>query len=319
MAPGRFRPGATSRIIGPTGNKVQPQGDDQLFFGVIERTQFGDVSALWATWSRSRVIGYGVHIFVVRGVMIDTGFPGVANEMRRVIANLRSRGATLRGAMLTHHHEDHAGNLRLLVDAGVPVAMDAETLERVRQPGRIGFYRHFTWKVMPPLLQTVTPFTDDTLSLIPTPGHCSNHHSVWDAETGTCFAGDLYLGARVRVAHSYEDPRAHVDSLRRIIARDPARVFCAHRGFVDRGVARLRAKADWIDELIGRVEQRLDAGQSDEQVRRELLGRLGRTHFMSAGDYSPRNLITAIRNTRPNGSAVGTDPTAPPSAPRAHQ
>jgi len=281
---------------------------------VIERTQIGDVSVLWATWPRSRAIGYGVHVFVVRGVMIDTGFPGVARDLREAIASFR-----LRGAMLTHHHEDHAGNLQQLVDAGVPVAMDADTLARVRQPGRIGWYRHFTWKAMPLLTGAVTPFADDTLSLVATPGHCSNHHCVWDADTGTCFTGDLYLGARVRVAHSYEDPRAQVQSLRTIIARNPARVFCAHRGLVDHGVARLQTKVDWLDELIGLVEQRLDAGHSAEQVRRELLGRLGSTHVFSAGDYSPRNLIAAIRKTRPNGSDNVTGSSAKPSAPRAHQ
>ena len=300
---------------------------------MIEQTQFGDVSALWATWPRSRFLGYGVHVFVVRGVMIDTGFPGVASEMREVIASLRPRGATsrgatlrgaaLRGAMLTHHHEDHAGNLQQLVDAGVPVSMDAETLARVRQPGRIGLYRHFTWKAMRSLKGAVTPFTDDALSLIPTPGHCRNHQCVWDANTGTCFLGDLYLGVRVRVAHSYENPRAHVQSLRSIIARNPARVFCAHRGLIDHGVARLQAKADWIDELIGVVEQRLDVGQSVEQIRREFFGRLSSTHFISAGDYSPRNLVTAIRDTRTNGSKTDAIAVAniigTPSAPRAHQ
>lgn len=300
---------------------------------MIAQTQFGDVSALWAAWPRSRVIGYGVHVFVVRGVMIDTGFPGVASEMREVIASLKSRGATqrgatqrgatLRGAMLTHHHEDHAGNLQLLVDAGVAVAMDAETLARVRQPGRIGLYRHFAWRAMRALKGAVTPFADDALSLVPTPGHCPNHHSVWDANTGTCFLGDLYLGVRVRIAHAYENPRAHVQSLRSIIARKPARVFCAHRGLIEHGVARLQAKADWIDEMIGVVEQRLDAGQSVEQVCREFLGRLGSTHFISAGDYSPRNLVTAIRDTRTNGSETDANAVAniigTPSAPRAHQ
>lgn len=246
--------------------------------------------------------------------MVDTGFPGVASAMRDVITNLRPRGA-----FLTHHHEDHAGNVQQLVQSGVPVAMDVETLAHIQQPGRIGLYRHFTWKAMRPFTAAVTPFADDELSLVPTPGHCRNHHSVWDAETGTCFTGDLYLGVKVRVAHSYENPRAHVQSLRSIVARCPARVFCAHRGLIDNGVAKLRAKADWLEELIVRVEARLDNGCSIREIRAELLGPLGSTHFISRGDYSPVNLITAIRDTRPNGSENNDALIATPSVPHAHQ
>ena len=269
--------------------------------------------ALWATWPRSRSIGYGVHAYLVRGVMIDTGFPGIGPAMRDLLTSV-----PLRGAMLTHHHEDHAGNVNLLVDAGVPVAMDAATHARVREPGRIGVYRHFTWKSMKPMRAAITPFTDDDLLLVPTPGHCSNHHAIWDAQTGTCFTGDLYLGVKVRIAHSYENPYAQVQSLRDIIAKNPARVFCSHRGFIENGVSMLQAKTDWLQELIGRAEHRFDEGRSDDEIRQELLGKLGSTHYFSFGDYSPRNLITAIRNARQ--MAVTTDGSAVRLfAPRAHR
>ena len=266
------------------------------------------------TWPRSSWTGYGVHVYVVRGVMIDSGFPGVADDIQEAVARFRPRGA-----MLTHHHEDHAGNVQQLVKRGIPIAMDDETLARVRRPGRIGLYRHFTWKAMPRLRAAVTPFIDDELSLLPTPGHCGNHHSVWDERTGTCFTGDLFLGVKVRVAHSYENPRVHVQSLRNVIARNPSRMFCAHRGHVENGVSMLQAKVNWLEETIGLVEQRLDEGLTDRQIQRDLLGPLGQTHFISLGDYSPVNLVTAIRKTRPIGGGKDVIRLATPSAPRAHQ
>ncbi|MEP6834652.1 MAG: MBL fold metallo-hydrolase [Gemmatimonas sp.] len=287
---------------------------------MIEETRFGDVTALWLSWPRSAWAGYGVHVFVVRNVMIDTGFPGVAPEMRYAVDRFRPYGA-----FLTHHHEDHAGNVQLLAERGVPIATDTETLARVRKPGRIGLYRHFTWKAMRRLKSTLTPFEDDRLSLIPTPGHCSNHQVVWDEHTGTCFTGDLFLGVHVRVAHSYENPREHVRSLRSVLVRNPARVFCAHRGHIENGVTMLQSKVDWMEETIGVIEQRIDDGQSDRHIQRELLGPLGRTHFISAGDYSPVNLVTAIRKTRPNDSSRSATAngspsvSASPSAPRARQ
>jgi ribonuclease/clavin/mitogillin len=259
---------------------------------VIERTEFGDVLSLRASWPRSRWVGYSVHLFVVRGVLVDTGFPGMGRELRPLLVELRPRGV-----MLTHHHEDHAGNVQLLAERGIPLQMDKETEKWVRTPGSIGLYRHITWKAMRPLTGAYTSFDDPYIERIATPGHCSNHHSVWDAQTGSLFAGDLYLGVKVRVAHSYEDPRAQVQSLREMAARNPERVFCAHRGLVPNGATMLRAKADWMETLIARIDARIDNGEGDERIRREVIGPLGSTHYFSAGDYSPLNLVRAIRKT----------------------
>ncbi|MGV3708496.1 MAG: MBL fold metallo-hydrolase [Gemmatimonas sp.] len=261
---------------------------------MIERTVFGDVLALRASWPRSRWVGYSVHLFVVRGVLIDTGFPGMGQELRPLVEQQQ-----LRGALLTHHHEDHAGNVQMLAERGLPLQMDAETEQWVRSPGSIGLYRHITWKAMRPLTGPFTRFDDSSLALVSTPGHCRNHHSVWDAETGTLFAGDLYLGVKVRVAHVYENPRAQVQSLRAMAARNPERVFCAHRGLVPNGASMLRAKADWMESLIANVESRIERGDGDQRICRATIGPLGSTHYFSAGDYSPLNLVRAIRNTRP--------------------
>ncbi|MEO7996819.1 MAG: MBL fold metallo-hydrolase [Gemmatimonadaceae bacterium] len=246
------------------------------------------------TWPRSRIIGYSVYAFLVRGVLVDNGFPGAARDARALITHLRPRGA-----FVTHHHEDHAGNTELLAKSGVPLAMDSQTLTLLQHPDAIGPYRHFMWKATPPVVSSVIPFTDDALSLIHTPGHCSNHHSVWDESTGTLFAGDLFLGVKVRMAHAYENPRQHVQSLRAVIARNPDRMFCAHRGFVANGTSMLRAKADWIEHLVAKTDKLIDDGRTDREIRKELIGSLGSSHFISAGDYSPVNLVAAIRRTRP--------------------
>lgn len=281
--------------------------------------------ALRLAWPRSQFAGYDVSVFVVRGALIDCGFPGIARQFRKLVLDLKPRGA-----FITHHHEDHAGNVQMLAGFGIPIATDAVTTSLLRQPAPIGAYRHFMWKAAPPLRTTIVPFTDHWLSLVPTPGHCSNHHSVWDESTGTLFAGDLFLGVKVRVAHPTEHPRQHVESLRAMAARQPARLFCAHRGFVPNAARVLSAKADWLEELIVRAEEGLEAGLTDAAIRRDLIGPLGTAHFISAGDYSPNNLIACIRKTRhdpvvPANVAEATvdapsdAPNAVPFAPRAHQ
>ncbi|MFN8580568.1 MAG: MBL fold metallo-hydrolase [Gemmatimonadaceae bacterium] len=81
-----------------------------------------------------------------------------------------------------------------------------------------------------PLVSPTETFAPDDLELRSAPGHSPDHHVVWDASTGTLFSADLFIGVRVRVAHSYENPRQIVTSLRTAGAsRAPDRMFDAHR------------------------------------------------------------------------------------------
>ena len=280
---------------------------------MIDSTLHDDVTALRLTWWRSRMIRYAVHVFVVRGVLIDTGFPAGADD---VLAIARER--KIRGAIVTHQHEDHAGNVEPLARAGIPLGIDHRTQQVVARPHSIGLYRHFTWRAMPVLRSPFERFADPSLVPMHTPGHSIDHHVVWDAHTDTLFAGDLFLGVKVRVAHAYEDPRALAESLRGMIARRPARLFCAHRGFVPDGASALAAKADWLEDIIARADALVRVGASATEIRARLFGRRGWIHWMSAGDYSPDNLVRAI--VRGSDATTGVTAAAParddPAAPQ---
>jgi glyoxylase-like metal-dependent hydrolase (beta-lactamase superfamily II) len=256
---------------------------------VIEHTRHDDVDQCKLTWWRSRLIGFAVHVFIVRDVLIDTGFPAVAHEVTAL-----ARSHRVRGALVTHQHEDHAGNVEPLAAAGVPLGMSAATREIVSRPQSIGFYRRFTWRSMPPLAASDAQFAEESLELVPTPGHSADHHAVWDHRTDTLFAGDLFLGVKVRVAHSYEQPRQLVASLRAMAGRRPRRVFCAHRGLVQQGASALTAKADWLDDVIERIGTLHVSGADATEIRQRVLGNRRLAHWFSAGDYSPDNIVRAV-------------------------
>lgn len=257
----------------------------------IER--HGDVVRV-RLWSRvSAAAGYDVSVYLTRGLLIDTGFPHVAPEIARLLGEWAPRGA-----LVTHWHEDHAGNVPMLAARGVPLAMAPATLERLRERPPIRLYRHVTWGQTPPLSSAPAPLVHDGLELLPTPGHSADHHVVWDRERGTLFGGDLFLGVKVRIAHPGEDPRALVASLRRAAALRPERLFDAHRGLVPDAAAALAAKAEWHAELIGQVDAKIDAGWSDRAIRRALLGGESLPGWLSGGDYARINFVRAVRRTR---------------------
>lgn len=243
---------------------------------------------------RSRLVGLTVSAYVVRGVLIDSGFPDVGPELERWIG----AGAPLRGALLTHFHEDHAGNADRIARRAIPLGGATATLEALRAPEPIALYRRFTWGVPAALARPVVRFAPEDLALVPTPGHSADHHAIWDPQEGTLFAGDLFLGTRVAVAHDTEDPRALVQSLRAAVALGPRRVFDGHRGLLPNASAALARKAEWLEALIGRIDDFAGRGWEAPAIRRATTGREGLARYFSEGEYSKDNFIRAVLATR---------------------
>jgi glyoxylase-like metal-dependent hydrolase (beta-lactamase superfamily II) len=253
--------------------------------GVVTRAEFST--------PRTRLVGYSVSVYLVDGVLIDAAFPAIRKEFGRWVESVRPAGA-----LITHKHEDHAGNVSSLAKLGVPVGMAVETLAALRDPGPIGMYRKLVWQKMRPLRRELTPFDAPQLQLIPTPGHSPDHHAVWDAERRILFGGDLFLGVKVRVAHPGESPRDLARSVRSAAALSPLHLFDAHRGEIKTPVAALTAKAGWIEDMIAAIDARIDAGDDDETIRDELLGGEEIAGYFSLGDYSRGNFVRSVRRTR---------------------
>jgi glyoxylase-like metal-dependent hydrolase (beta-lactamase superfamily II) len=257
----------------------------------IER--HGDVTRYEMSSVASRLIGYSASAFLVRGALVDCGFHGVQRDIVALLARERPRGV-----LITHYHEDHAGNVESVARLGISIEASAATLARLRSPEPIRLYRRVTWGAAPPLVSPVAPFEVDDLTLLPAPGHSADHHVVWDAREGTLFGGDLYLGVKVRVAHPGENPRVLARTLRTIAALGPARLFDAHRGFVANPAPLLAAKADWTEETIAAIERRIEAGAADSAIVRELFGGESLPGYLSGGDYSRTNFVRAVRGGR---------------------
>ena len=259
---------------------------------IVTVERFGDVLRLELRSAAGRAIGLSVSAYVVRGIMIDTGFH---RARAAVLDAVRSLG--VRGAIITHSHEDHAGNVAMLAGQGIPLLMRADTEATLRQRPGIRRYRRVFWGHPPALTARLTPFDPTGLQCFHTPGHSSDHQVVWDSETHTLFSGDLWLGVRARVLHSTEDPYVTLDSLQRAKALQPARMFDAHRGLVARPVDALDAKIRWLENIMAEIERRVAEGWSDRAIVRHVLGGEELAALISRGDYARRNLVRAVRRT----------------------
>jgi ribonuclease/clavin/mitogillin len=242
------------------------------------------------TSAAGQAAGIGVSVHVLRGVMIDCGF----HRARRVVSDaVRTLG--VRGAIVTHYHEDHAGNVGMLAQLGVPVLLRADTEATLRERWSIRLYRRAVWGTPPTLVGAVTPFAAEGFECIHTPGHSADHQIVFDRETGTLFSGDLWLGVRARIVHASENLRQIVESLRIAAALNPERMFDAHRGLVAHPVKSLDAKAEWMTNTIGEIERAIAAGASDAQIVKRVLGGEEFAALISGGEYARVNFVKSVR------------------------
>ena len=258
---------------------------------MIEIQRFENVERIrMASWG-SRVAGMDVSAYLVDGILIDSGFP----HARRALARFLDERPVV-GAMLTHYHEDHAGNAELLTARGIPLAMHDLTRQRLREPAAIRAYRRLVWGTPRPLARTTPAFADASrLLFLFTPGHSPDHQIVWDPARATLFSGDLWLGVRARVMHSAENPFRIIESLRAARALGPTRMFDAHRGEVRDPLTALSAKIDYLEETIAAIQAKVAEGWGDRAILRDVLGGDEPVAIASGGEYSRLNLVRAVR------------------------
>ena len=260
------------------------------FRPMIELQRFGDVERVRLASLGSRIAGLDVSAYLVRGILVDSGFPHARDALASFLAE-----RSVAGAMLTHYHEDHAGNAELLAARGIPLAMHQTTLARLRAPSPIRVYRHLVWGTPSPLASTVQSLEQPPLQFVFTPGHSPDHQIVWDPERATLFSGDLWLGVRSSVMHVSENPFRIIESLRAVLALHPERMFDAHRGPVRDPIPALAAKINYLEETIAAVAAKLASGWSDQAILRAVFGGDEAVARFSGGEYSRLNFVRAVR------------------------
>ena len=260
---------------------------------MIERIEHADVEGIRVGRFASQINTTCI-VYRLGSTVIDTGPPNQWRTVRRFLAERQ-----VDRVVVTHHHEDHAGNL-----ARAGRAFEAEVLAPAGglEPLARGFplkpYQHLVWgrprRVRP---ATVGGEIDlgggRTLRPVAAPGHSADMTCFLDAERGWLFTGDLYISSRTRYLRADEDLGAQLESLRRILELDFDTVFCSHRGVVAAGKEALAAKLRFLEELCERVRHLRREGRSVGEITRALLGREDLMSFLTGFHFSKRHLIAA--------------------------
>ncbi len=276
------------------------------FGAVIESFHFGEVRYFRMARAFLGRALYWTGVYFVDGLLVDTGPPNIQREVRRLFREL-----PVRQCVTTHHHEDHSGNhdlLRALLHV-TPLAQRAGVARLAEPDMQPQLYRRAAWGVPAPArAEPVGEWLETPnfrFRVIPTPGHAEDHIALYEPDRGWLFSGDLYLASRLRYLRADEDIYAMLDSLRRVLALEPGTLFCQHRGCVEDGAAKLRAKLDFLTGLRDRVLELHRRGWNQREIVRALPGSDWFWRFCTQDHFSKLNFVRAFLSPRP---AAGPHP-----------
>lgn len=258
--------------------------------------------------------GFGVNTkaacYRIGRTLIDTGPPNQWRSVRRFVTEQDDEHGIDR-VLVTHHHEDHAGNaarLQELLD--VPVYAPEASLEHLREGYTQETYRWLVWgRPRPveadPVPETLTLADDTSLRTLPAPGHSDDMVCYLAEEHGLLFGADLYVTRRPQYLRFDEHVPRLIESIHTVLERDFETVLCGHRGVVEDGRRALKEKVKYMEALCGVVQRRYRSDKlSVPEITDEILGREGMLYWMSGGDFSKRHLIASCLNNDDEDSSI---------------
>lgn len=235
-----------------------------------------------------------VYTYLIDGLLIDTGTSKLRSEFMAAI-----REEELEQLVISHHHEDHTGNLAELQEAlGIRAKAHPLTDALVADPARISLSRHLSWGA-------ITPTTCDALDLtLPietdhfrfdihhVPGHAVDQIALHEPSQGWLFSADLYLTSYPKIFMNGESILSSIDSLDRMAALDFDVLYCCHRPKYEGGQSFLLEKKQYLQDFYGGVISEYLKGKAPKEIMRVLgLRELVTMKLLSQGELSVENMV----------------------------
>jgi glyoxylase-like metal-dependent hydrolase (beta-lactamase superfamily II) len=161
--------------------------------------------------------------------------PGGTRMRRSALRHLWKRKIEPKFIVPTHAHEEHCGNLKAVARAtGAQVLCFAPAIPLVVNPSRIPLMRRLAIgqpepaaevESLPPRLR----LDDGTeVVVIPTPGHCAEHVSLYIPRDKLLIVGDAFMGTHFSSPNDDVDHRLWIAALERLLSLDIETMVEAH-------------------------------------------------------------------------------------------
>ena len=237
-----------------------------------------------------------VHLYFVDGLLIDTG---QRKALRHITA--ATKELDVEQIFVTHHHEDHSGNIPQLRKLhNCPAFAPALTCDMMKAPPRMSFPRRLLWGVREPY-HHLAPVGNEIktknyrFKVIPVPGHAPDMAALYEPNKKWLFSADLYVNHYIGYMLDDESIKTQIASTKRILELDFEVMFCAHNPQLNQAKEKLAKKLSFLEsfyESVARLhEQDLDAKTVFRQLK---LKEDWLVKTLSGGQLSKLNMVESV-------------------------
>lgn len=241
-----------------------------------------------------------VYSFLIDGLLIDTGHPKIGKDFAKALENEK-----IDRIILTHHHEDHSGNVEELKRTKeIPVYGSPLCCNLIENPKRIEPARIMSWGQPKKASAQVLDLTKDIVTknykfeIIETPGHAIDQISLYEADKGWLFSGDIFVHHYIKAFMRDEDMLEQINSIKKLLKLDFDVLFCNHQPVFKNGKERLSSKLDFLEKFYASVKKEHEQGKSPKQIMKSLQLKEQRIlKLLSLGQLSQLNMVTSVIRT----------------------
>ncbi len=240
-----------------------------------------------------------VYIYFVDGLLIDTGQRRVKKEAVATLSHLE-----VDQMFITHHHEDHTGNIAPLQrQFDCPVYAPTLCCELMKGPPPLSIAQKVVWGSRPAYADLI-PITDQLKTanhnflMIPIPGHAEDMVALFEPDKGWLFSADLYINSYIGYYLKNESITQQIQSLKRTLELDFRVLFCAHSPQLHHAKEKLEDKLQFLEDFYGQVVHWYLKGYGPKAIFKAMgLSEHGAIHRLSLGQLSKLNMVrSAIRD-----------------------
>lgn len=237
-----------------------------------------------------------VYVYLIDGLLIDTGHSNMRKKIVEILAPL-----PVEQMFITHHHEDHNGNLNALqAHYNCPAYASPLCADILKKPPRISPVQWFTWGQTEATDQLI-PIRDAistpnyTFQIIPIPGHAIDQVALYEPNEGWLFSADLYIFDYIRYCMDNESLGDQIQSIKKVLQLDFDKLFCCHNPQLKNPKDRLRAKLHFLEDFYGKVAALHHQGVSASAIATQLsLKKNWRVRLFSLGKLSALNMVRSV-------------------------
>ncbi len=201
--------------------------------------------------------------------------------------------STVKTVVNTHTHSDHTGSNH----AFSFIFAHTKGFERLKKPKAEMMIQKIFYGVPKPCNPREVPNRistgDYTLKVLYTPGHSSDHISLYEPNKKWAFTGDLLLWGPTREVFTDVKIYDAIESLHRLSKLKIEILFPGHGPPFTNPNEALRDQIDRLETLKLQIRNLNEKGLNAKKIRNEIFGKERILTYLSGGKFSALNLVNS--------------------------